>query len=56
MQGRQFLSSLFELRDLRRIDCADVKIDRGNGVIGEALFGKVFTTHRGIDDLDVFVA
>ena len=56
MQGRQFLPRLFELRDLRRIDCAEVKINRRNGMIRQAVFGKIFTAHRGIDDLDVFVA
>ena len=44
------------LRHLRRIDGAEVKINRRNGAIRQAVFGKVFTTHGGIDDLDVFVA
>ena len=33
-----------------------VKIDRRNGAVRQAVFGKIFTAHRGIDDLDVFVA
>ena len=56
MQGRQFLPRLFELRDLRRIDCAEVKINRRNGVVRQAVFGKIFTAHHWIDDLDIFVA
>src|SRR5881394_4254250 len=44
MQGGQFLPRLFELRDLRRIDCADVKINRRDGVVRQAVFGKIFAT------------
>ena len=38
------------------IDCAEVKINRWNGMVRQAVFGKIVTAHRWIDDLDVFVA
>ena len=56
MQGWQFLPRLFELRDLRCIHRAEVKINRRNGVVRQVVLGKVFATHHGIDDLDVFIA
>jgi hypothetical protein len=37
-------------------DCTKVKIDRRNGAVPQAIFGKVFTTHHGVDHFDVFVA
>src|SRR5437870_2574565 len=49
MQGWQFFSLLFELCDLRWIDRAEVKVNRRDGMVRQAVFGKVFTTHRGID-------
>ena len=56
MQGGQFLPRLFELRDLRRIDCADVKINRGDGVVRQAVLGKIFATHHCVDNLYILVA
>ena len=34
----------------------NVKINRRNGMIRQAVFGKIFAAHRGIDNLDVIVA
>src|SRR5436190_9970576 len=56
MQSRQFLPRLFELRDLRWIDCAHVKIDRRDGIVWQAVFGEIFATHHCIDNLHVVVA
>src|SRR5512133_1987058 len=33
MQGRQFFSRLFKLRDFRWLDCSEMKINRRNGVV-----------------------
>src|SRR6476659_7620957 len=51
MQGRQFLPRLFELLDLCRIDRAEVKIHRWNGVVRQAVFGKIVAAHGWIDHL-----
>ena len=56
MQGWQFFSRLFVLRDFRRLDCADVKINRRDGVVRKTIFGKIFTTHRWSDNLNILGA
>ena len=56
MQGWQFFSTLFVLRNLRWLDCAEVKIHRWNGVVRQAVFGKIVAAHCWVDNLDVFVA
>ena len=38
------------------IDCAEVKINRRNGMVRQAVFGKIFAAHRRIDDLHIFIA
>lgn len=56
MQGWQFFSRLLVLRDLRRLDCSEMKINRRDGVVRQTVFGKIVTAHRWIDDLDIVVA
>src|SRR5262245_55482090 len=56
MQRGQFLPCLFRLRDLRGIDRSEVKINRWNGMIWQAVLGKIITAHRWIDYLDISVA
>jgi hypothetical protein len=56
MQGRQFLACLLKLGDLRRLDRSEVKINRRDGMIRQAVFRKIVAAHRWIDYFDIFVA
>src|SRR4029450_1414010 len=56
MQGGQFLPRLPGLGDLRWLDRPEVKINRWDGMIRQAVFRKIVAAHRWIDDLDIFVA
>src|SRR5205085_9724354 len=56
VQARQRRSSLITLRDLHGIDGTDVKINGGDGVVGQAVLRKIFTAHGGVDQFDVLIA